>query len=43
MVQNTSNGGYLGTMALRPITEHWTVLAFVGGGIDPGGYSNFWR
>jgi hypothetical protein len=42
MVQNTSNGGYVGGMALRPITDHWTILAFGGGGIGSGGYSNVW-
>jgi hypothetical protein len=42
MQQNTSNGGYLGTMILLPITDHWTVLGFGGGGIGSGGYSNLW-
>jgi len=42
MVQNTSNGGYLGVMALRPITDHWTVLAFGGAGMGSGGYNNAW-
>ena len=42
MVQNTSNGGYLGSMVLRPLTEHWTVLGFGGGGKGSGGYSNVW-
>jgi hypothetical protein len=42
MVQNTNNGGYLGGMALRPITDHWTILAFGGGGMGSGGYSNVW-
>lgn len=42
MEQNTSNGGYLGAMGLRPLTDHWTVLAFGGGGAGSGGYSNIW-
>ncbi|WP_136037968.1 hypothetical protein [Candidatus Colwellia aromaticivorans] len=42
MQQNTSNGGYLGTMALRPLTEHWTVLGFAGGGLGSDDYSNIW-
>jgi len=42
MVQNTNNGGYIGGMALRPITEHWTVLAFAGGGMGSDDYSNYW-
>lgn len=40
--QNTSNGGYLGGLILRPLTEHWTVIAIVGGGLGSGGYSNVW-
>ena len=42
MVQNTSNGGYLGAMVLRPITEKWTIIAFGGGGIGSDDYSNVW-
>lgn len=42
MVQNTSNGGYLGVMALRPISETWTFMTFGGGGMGSGGYSNVW-
>lgn len=42
MVPNSSNGGYLGAMVLRPISEHWTVLAFGGGGAGSGGYNNAW-
>ena len=42
MVQNTRNDGYLGTVALRPITGYWTVLAFGCGGMGSSGYSNIW-
>ena len=40
--ENTSNGGYLGGMVLRPITEQWTVFAFGGGGLGSDDYSNYW-
>ena len=42
MQQNTSNGGYLGVFAIRPINKHWTALAFTGGGIGSNDYSNVW-
>ncbi|RHW76567.1 hypothetical protein [Colwellia sp. RSH04] len=42
MVQNTSNGGYLGAMGLRPLDENWTFMTFGGGGAGSGGYSNIW-
>jgi len=42
MVQNTSNGGYIGGMALRPISEKWTFMIFGGGGIGSDDYSNLW-
>ena len=42
MQQNTSNGGYIGGVVLRPITEYWTVLAFGGGGLGSDDYSNYW-
>ena len=42
MTQNTSNGGYLGVMAVRPITDHWSIITFGGGGAGSGGYNNAW-
>ncbi|TPH13307.1 hypothetical protein [Litorilituus lipolyticus] len=42
MVQNTSNGGYLGVMALRPIDDNWTFMTFGGGGAGSGDYRNVW-
>ena len=42
MQQNTNNGGYLGVMALRPLTEHWTIMGFTGGGLGSDDYSNIW-
>jgi len=42
MVQNTSNGGYIGAMALRPLSETWTIIAFTGAGLGSDDYSNFW-
>ncbi|MBU2869082.1 hypothetical protein [Colwellia sp. E2M01] len=42
MQQNTSNGGYLGAFTIRPINEHWTALAFAGGGMGSNDYSNVW-
>lgn len=38
--QNTSNGAYIGCMALRPITQYWTLLMIAGGGIGSNDYSN---
>lgn len=40
--QNTNNGGYLGSMFLRPLSEHWTAMAFAGGGLGSDSYSNLW-
>ncbi|WP_440876908.1 hypothetical protein [Thalassotalea sp. PLHSN55] len=42
MIQNASNGGYLGAFALRPITDKWTFMTFGGGGMGSGGYRNAW-
>lgn len=42
MQQNTNNGGYLGGMILRPLTDHWTVMGFMGGGLGSDDYSNVW-
>ena len=42
MIQNASNGGYLGGMALRPLTDHWTVMSFVGGALGSDSYSSVW-
>ncbi len=40
MQQNTSNGGYIGTMVMRPLTEHWTAIGVVGGGLGSDSYTN---
>ncbi len=42
MTQSTSNGGYIGAMALRPITEQWTFMTFGGGGMGTDDYKNIW-
>ena len=42
MVQNSSNGGYIGGFALRPFTDKWTFMTFGGVGKGSGGYSNSW-
>jgi hypothetical protein len=42
MQQNTNNGAYLGSMFLRPLTQQWTVMGFLGGGLGSDDYSNVW-
>lgn len=42
MMQNTNNGGYLGAMALRPLTKYISVMVFAGGGLGSDDYSNIW-
>lgn len=42
MQQNTNNGGYLGAMVLRPLSQQWTAMGFVGGGLGSDDYSNVW-
>lgn len=42
MQQNTSNGGYLGAFALRPLSEHWTFMGFAGGGMGSDDYNSSW-
>ena len=42
MQLNTSNGGYVGAFALRPITENWSFLTFAGGGMGSDDYTSMW-
>ncbi|MEN8199447.1 MAG: hypothetical protein ABFR63_05170 [Thermodesulfobacteriota bacterium] len=42
MTPSTSNGGYLGGFALKPLTEHWNLMTFGGGSLGSDNYSGYW-
>lgn len=42
LLPNSSDGGYIGTFALRPINEQWTLLGVLGASKGSNSYSGFW-
>lgn len=42
LLPSTSDGGYVGAFALRPISDKWTLQSFVGGSMGSDSYSGYW-
>lgn len=42
LLPSTTNGGYVGGFALKPLSEHWNLLTFGGGSMGSDDYSGFW-
>lgn len=42
LLPNSSDGGYIGAFALRPINEQWTLLGFLGASKGSSSYTGAW-
>lgn len=42
LVSSTNNSGYLGAFSLKPLTDHWNLMAFGGGSTGSDDYSGYW-
>ena len=42
LVPNSSDGGYIGAFALRPINEQWTFMSVLGGSLGSNSYAGVW-
>ena len=42
LLPNSSDGGYIGAFVLRPLTEQWTFLGFLGASKGSNSYSGTW-